>query len=260
MYVLSWETYWHYPRAVASQLDLRIDRTSPVPLYHQLAEQLRAAVASGQLQPGDPFENELALTARLGLSRPTVRRAIQELVDLGLLVRRRGLGTTVANRQVHRRAELTSLYDDLQRGGARPRTDVLSLGSERNAQAAAALDLPAETELLAVVRLRHARGRPLALLHNWLPPQHADLTSDQLGREGLYAVLRQRGVRPVVAHQSISARPPTATERRHLQLKPSEPVLTMTRAAFDASGSPVEYGDHAYRAQDYTIDVMVDER
>ena len=113
---------------MAKQLDIRIDRGSPVPLYHQLAEQLTSAVTDGSLQPGDPFENEIALADRLGLSRPTVRRAIQELVAQGLLLRRRGLGTTVANRQIHRRAELTSLYDDLQRDGeAPPSTTVLSL-------------------------------------------------------------------------------------------------------------------------------------
>jgi DNA-binding GntR family transcriptional regulator len=245
---------------MAKELELRIDRGSPVPLYHQLAEQLRAAVASGELQPGDPFENELALTGRVGLSRPTVRRAIQELVDDGLLVRRRGLGTTVANRRVHRRAELTSLYDDLARTGGRPRTEVLSLRSQQDQLVAAALDLPPDTELVAIVRLRLAGDRPLALLRNWLPPQHGDVTADQLRRDGLYAVLRERGIRPVVAHQSITARPPTTHERRHLLLKPSEPVLTMTRAAFDASGNAVEYGDHSYRAQDYTIDVMVDQR
>ncbi len=91
---------------MANPVDVRIDRETPVPLYHQLAEQLSAAIANGQLQPGDAFENEVAMADRLGLSRPTVRRAIQELVGQGLLLRRRGLGTTVAGRQIHRRAEL----------------------------------------------------------------------------------------------------------------------------------------------------------
>ena len=245
---------------MAKQLDLRIDRESPVPLWHQLAEQLSEAVAGGQLQPGDAFENELALAGRLRLSRPTVRRAIQELVADGLLVRRRGLGTTVANRKVHRRAELTSLYDDLQRAGSTPKTDVLSLEVGRHEVAATAMDLPVDTPLLALVRLRWAGDLPLALLRNWLPPSLSDLTREQVSKDGLYAVLRDRGVRPVVAHQSIGARPPTPAERRHLRLKPSEPVLTMTRSAFDAMGNPVEYGDHSYRAQDYSIDVMVDER
>lgn len=245
---------------MAQQLDLRIDRSSPVPLYHQLAEQLGAAIASGQLQPGDAFENEVGLGERLGLSRPTVRRAIQELVAQGLLLRRRGLGTTVATRKVHRRAELTSLYDDLDRAGARPRTTVLGHEVVRDEVVAAALDLPADTELLSIVRLRWSGDAPLAVLRNWLPPHLADIGREELEQRGLYEILRDRAVRPVVAHQCIGARPATATERRQLRIRGNEPVLTMTRSAFDALGKPVEYGDHCYRAASYSIEVMVDER
>ncbi|GII54442.1 transcriptional regulator [Planotetraspora thailandica] len=245
---------------MAIQVDVSIDRSSPVPLYHQLAEQLSDAIASGRLQPGDPFENEIALAERLSLSRPTVRRAIQELVNQGLLLRRRGLGTTIANRKVHRRAELTSLFDDLKRDGGRPATTVLKHELVQDERVATALDLPADAELLAIVRLRLSDDRPLAILHNWLPPACNDIAREDLEQAGLYAVMRDRGVRPVVAHQTIGARPPTAAERRHLGLKPSQPVLTMTRVAFDAMGNGVEYGDHCYRAQDYSIDVMVDKR
>jgi DNA-binding GntR family transcriptional regulator len=242
------------------QIAVQIDRTSPVPLYHQLAQQLAAAVTAGKLQPGDPFENEVALGERLGLSRPTVRRAFQELVGQGLLVRRRGLGTTVANRKVHRRAELTSLWDDLNRSGDAPTTTVLSHELVRDERAAAALDLPPESELLHIVRLRATDSTPLAVMRNWLPPGLGDISRAQLEHEGLYAVLRARGIRPVVAHQVIGARMPTAAERRHLRIRGSEPVLTMTRSAFDASGHAVEYGDHCYKASSYSIEFMVDER
>jgi GntR family transcriptional regulator len=125
---------------------------------------------------------------------------------------------------------------------------------------ATALDLPADSVFLSVVRLRSSGDTPLAVLHNWLPPGLNDVTCEQLEHDGLYAVLRERGVRPVVAHQSIGARPPTPAERRHLGIRGNEPVLTMTRSAFDALGNPVEYGDHCYRASNYTIEVMVDER
>lgn len=237
-----------------------IDRDSPVPLYHQLAEQLSAAITDGRLQPGDPFENEVALAERLRLSRPTVRRAIQELVDQGLVVRRRGLGTTIANRKVHRRAELTSLFDDLQREGRVPRTTILEHEVVTDERAAAALDLPSDTQLLHVTRVRLADDAPVAVLHNWLPPQLSDITREELAESGLYAVLRKRGVKPVVAQQSIGARMPTAAERKHLRIRGAQPVLTMSRMAFDASGKAVEFGDHCYRAEDYTIDIMVDER
>lgn len=242
-------------------VEVRIDRETPVPLYHQLAEQLTAAIARGELQPGDAFENEVAMADRLGLSRPTVRRAIQELVGQGLLLRRRGLGTTVAGRQIHRRAELTSLYDDLRReGSGDPRTVVLTHEVTCDDAAAEAMGLPAETPLLHLVRLRLDGDRPLAILRNWLPPAYSSLRCEELEREGLYALLRARGGKPVVAHQRIGARSPSADERKHLNLRASQPVLTMTRTAFDAVGAPVEYGDHCYRAEDYSIEVMLDER
>ena len=221
----------------ALQVKVTIDRQSPVPLYHQLAEQLSNAITVGQLQPGDPFENEIAVAERLQISRPTVRRAIQELVDQGLLVRRRGLGTTVANSKVHRKFELTSLYDDLLRDGREPRTTVLEHEIITNERAAAALDLSGDTPLLHILRVRHAGELPLALMNNWLPPVLSDLSREDLETNGLYAALRERGVRPVVAQQSIGARMPTSLERRHLEIRGSQPVLTMSRMAFDASGS-----------------------
>ncbi|MFC5260716.1 GntR family transcriptional regulator [Kribbella qitaiheensis] len=242
-------------------LPIQIDRTSPVPLYHQLAEQLTAAISDGTLRPGDPFENELAMSDRLSLSRPTVRRAISELVNKGLVVRRRGIGTTVANQMVHRRAELTSLYDDLEREGRTPRTDVLSLvRSAQDDRAAEALGLPPGTPLVSIVRLRYADDLPLAILRNWLPPAMDDLTVAQLEADGLYAVLRARGVRPTVARQRIGARNATAEERRTLHMSKAEPLVTMTRSAYDADGSPVEFGDHCYRADQYSVDVLVSER
>lgn len=243
------------------EVPITIRRDGAGPLYVQVAEQLRAAVDEGLLRPGDPFENEVALAARLGLSRPTIRRAIAELVAQGLLLRRRGAGTIVANRQIHRRAELSSLHDDLSRAGEAPLTRVLSLTRASDARAAAALGLPAQEPLWRLHRLRTAGPRPFALMTNWLPvAELPDADEDALTGHGLYALLRERGIRPVVARQSIGARRADAAERRLLDLGRSDPVLTMTRAAFDAAGRPVEFGDHIYRADSYTIDVTLDDR
>ena len=97
------------------ELMLDLDRSSPVPLYFQVSRQIEAAIDAGQLAPGDRLENEISLADRWGLSRPTMRRAIQELVDKGLLVRRRGIGTQVVHGRVKRPMDLTSLFDDLTR-------------------------------------------------------------------------------------------------------------------------------------------------
>ena len=245
---------------MAVQLPVVVDRTSPTPLYHQLAEQFTAMVADGVLKPGDPFENEISLAERLHLSRPTVRRAISELVDQGLLTRRRGVGTTVATHPVRRRDRLTSLHDDLLRAGREPRTTVLELRSGvLDEHAAEALGRRADTPLVFVRRLRSADAGPLAVLRNWLPPEFADLTVEDLTRTGLYDVLRARGHHPVVGHQTIGARAATTAERRLLGLGKVDPVLTMIGHAHDATGAVVEFGDHCYRADQYALDVTVRE-
>ncbi|MBK9697358.1 MAG: GntR family transcriptional regulator [Propionibacteriaceae bacterium] len=240
------------------QIPVSIDRSSPVPLYHQLAEQLAKSIDDGVLKPGDSFENELSLADRLDLSRPTVRRAIVELVTRGLLVRRRGIGTTVAQEVIHRRNELTSLYDDLANGGRTPTTEILQLVTDYvDQRASQVLGLPKETPLVYIERLRSVPEGPMAILKNWLAPSFADVTAEGLNEKGLYALLRSRGHVPAVAHQTIGARPAVAEERRLLQLDKNDPVLTMSRRAYDAAGHPVEFGDHCYRYDRYKFDITV---
>jgi GntR family transcriptional regulator len=240
---------------------IRVDRSSPVPLYFQVTGQLEAAIDNGDLAPGDRLPNEVDLAKKLGLSRPTMRRALEELVGKGLVVRKRGYGTEVANTPVHRRVELTSLYDDLDAAGQRPTTDVLRFDAGRvNATAASALGADASTPLVYVERLRFADGRPLALMHNWLPPAYSDISSEQLGTDGLYRILRSRGVLPHVARQRIAARSANQREARLLKIRRGQPLITMQRTAYDADGYVIEFGDHVYRANGYAIEVTVFDR
>lgn len=148
---------------------LVLDHYSPVPLYHQLAEQLTTAIHEGVLQPGDHLEGEVALSERLDISRPTVRRSISQLVSQGLVVRRRGAGTTVAHRTMPRRGDNASLFDDLRAAGMEPTTNVLRLAfGQIDHRAATALHVDQGTPLVVVERLRLVNGTPLALLRNWL--------------------------------------------------------------------------------------------
>lgn len=243
---------------MAQQIQVSIDRNSPIPLYHQLSEQLAAAVDTGVLKPGDAFENELSLAERLELSRPTVRRAIVELVTRGLLVRRRGIGTTVANEVIHRRNELTSLYDDLRRAGREPISEVLEFNTDLvDLRASQVLGLDPGTKLVYLERLRSVQEGPMAIMRNWLAPSWADLNLEDLATHGLYHVMRRRGAIAAVAHQTIGARRAEPSERKLLQLDKNDPVLTMTRRAYDSAGNPVEFGDHCYRSDRYLFDITV---
>jgi len=240
---------------------MRIDRSSPIPLYFQVTAQLEAAIDAGDLAPGDRLPNEIDLAESLGLSRPTMRRALEELVDKGLLVRKRGYGTEIANTQVHRRVELTSLYDDLDAAGQNPTTEVIKLDPARvNSAAAAAIGIDATTPLVYVERLRFADGRPLAVMRNWLPPHYADVSKDQLVTDGLYRILRSRGVQPHVAKQRITARAASQREARLLKIRRGQPLIAMQRTAYSADGQAIEFGDHVYRADGYAIEVTVFDR
>lgn len=236
---------------------VELDRSSPVPLYYQLAQAIEAAIRDGDLAPGDRFENELALAKRLTLSRPTTRRAIQELVDKGLLVRKRGVGTQVVQNPVHRRVELTSLFDDLTRAGQSPTTELLDYQrAVVDEDIATELNLAAGAEVVKISRLRCANGEPLAVMTNYLPAELAP-DADELEGSGLYQALRTRGVHIRLARQRIGAKPATRTEARLLEEKPGAPLLTMSRTAFDDSGKAVEFGSHCYRASRYFFETTL---
>jgi DNA-binding GntR family transcriptional regulator len=235
-----------------------VDRGSPVPLYYQLAQQLERAIESGDLPRGTQLGNEILLADQLGLSRPTVRRAIGYLVDRGLLVRKRGVGTQVVQPRVRRPLELTSLYDDLAGGGQVPTTRVLSLDRLPAPDVAArALGLEDGEPVLALERLRLANGEPLAVLRNYLPVDLVTLTAEALERTGLYQLMRAAGVRLHLATQTVGARSATAAEARLLGDQRGAPLLTMQRTAYDDRGRAVEYASHYYRASLYSFEFVL---
>ena len=240
------------------ELAVVIDRSSPVPLWFQAAGQVEAAIARGDLAPGDRLDNEVDLAARWGLSRPTVRQAIEDLVAKGLLVRKRGVGTQVVHGGLKRSLELSSLYDDLAAAHRRPGTRVLSFGTEAaDATTASALGLSVGDPVVAVRRVRTAGGDPLAVLANWLPADLVGFTAADLEAGGLYALLRAGGVHLRVANQRISALAADAEQARLLGLRRGAPLLSMSRTTYDDSGRPVELGSHVYRPDGYSVEVRL---
>lgn len=242
-----------------TELDIVLNRVSPIPLYHQLARQLVAAIETGQLPKGTFLENEIDLAERWQVSRPTVRRAIQDLVDAGMLVRRRGVGTQVVSDQVRRPFKLTSLFEDLAATGREPVTSVLSLarvGADQ--EVSDALDIGVGTEVVAIERLRSIATQPLAIMRNWLLVEvAATITTDELTVRGLYPLLRDRGVRPHSAVQQLGARAASATDATLLGLAVGAPLVTMRRVMQDDSGRVVELGQHCYDAAHYTVELNV---
>jgi DNA-binding GntR family transcriptional regulator len=241
-----------------SPASITVDRSSPVPMYYQVAQQLEHAIEAGELAPGTRLDGELALATRLGVSRPTLRRAIEYLVDRGYLVRRRAVGTQVVHPKVRRPVGLTSLYDDLTASRKDPRTTVLSLETApASDRVAHALGLEDGQEVVAVERLRYADGQPLAVMRNWLPVGLVELDVGRLERSGLYQLMRAAGIGLHLASQTIGARGAGAAEAKQLQAHKGEPLLTMERTTYNENGQPVELGDHLYRASLYSFEIVL---
>ncbi len=241
-------------REISTAGAINIDRTSPVPLYFQLAQHYEAAIRSGALKVGSRLDNEVQLAERLGMSRPTVRAAFLYLSNKGLVVRKRGAGTLVANKSIDRDVELTSLYDDLAAAGQTPATQVIrNEVIHATDRVAGALQLPERALVNSLQRIRLADGEPIALMHNFLPAALVHLSIEMLEQHGLYELLRASGIRMSSATQRMCAKNASAAEARTLGETRGAALLTMERIAYDDTGRPVEFGQHLYRASRYAF-------
>lgn len=237
---------------------VRLDHSSPVPLYYQAARALEEAIEDGRLPRGSKLDSELDLAEQLGISRPTMRAALRLLVDKGLLMRRRGIGTLVASKPVRRAVALTSLYDDLKEAGRDPTTRVLAFEEAPcPAEVAEQLGIEPDTPVLRFDRLRLAGSDPIAFMRNAVPAGLLDIEKEDLERTGLYELFRDRGIRPHVATQRIGARKAGAEEAELLEIGLGDPVLTANRVAYDAGGRAIEYGCHRYPAESYWVEMML---
>ncbi|MGJ9413691.1 GntR family transcriptional regulator [Aeromicrobium sp. CF4.19] len=234
-----------------------VDRTSKVPIHGQVSRQLTAAIVDGTLAPGDMIENEVDLSMRLGISRPTLQKAIAELVSAGYVTRKPGRGTVVLPRTIPRRVSIGSLYDDLAAADRAPTTSVLAF--ERSASPPPRLATrsggPVD-DLVYIRRIRTADGEPLAMLRNWLPAGLVTFGAADLEQRGLYDILRDQDVLPHLAEQRMGCRRGDESEVTLLE-RVGDPVMTVERLVFDAKASFIEYGEHSYRAGRYFFETVL---
>ena len=236
---------------------LDVDKERPTPAYLQLRERLVEAISSGALPPGSALPSERQLATDLGLSRMTVRRAFEELVEVGLVEQRQGSGTYVRGQPLEQVIDrVLGFTEEARNLGMEPGSRVLSTATLRaDEHVAGALRLQSGAEVLRITRLRTANGEPLALQEAHLPTAHLSLDLELLARTGsLYSSMEQQfGIRPARARQTIGARLPTANECRLLSIARDVPVLALERTTSDAEDHPFEFVRSAYRGDIYRM-------
>ena len=238
-----------------------IDKSSPMPYYHQLADLLRLEISERQTQSEVfqlPSENELS--ERHGITRSTVRRALDQLERDGWIYREKGIGSFAAVRRVeHDLCALVSTTEDMRRRGWSLNTKVLSLEQMPAAAFVAHhLEIPEGAPVYELRRLRFAHEDPLSLQSVYLPAELCPRLEENDLTQSLYRLLESRyGLRLWSGEETLRARCAGPDEAELLRIRESSPVMYMERVTYAATGVVVEYLEAVWRGDRYDFKVRL---
>jgi len=225
--------------------------SAPRPMYIEIAESILERIESGELSPGSRLSSERDLGRTLRVTRATARQALKVLEDRGLLYRRRGQGTYVADPKIERQAgKLVPFTRGMQRRGYLTKTRLIKL--ERipaESTLARELEIPVGASVFYIIRVREINHGPVLLENLWVPAaRFPQLERFDLSARSLYEVMEtEYGVKVSRAKQSLEPVAATEYEASHLKVKPGTPLMLERRVAMDEGAQPVERARDLFR-------------
>lgn len=239
--------------------DESIDKRSPVPMYYQIMRQLLEKINGGEFAVDSALPPERKLAQTYKVSRMTVRQAVVELVNEGILVRRKGIGTFVAPPKLEQAlSRLTSFTEDMTQRGMKAGAKVISFEEiVPEPSIRKTLALGAEDKAFECVRVRLADGEPMALETTTLPVSLCPgLSRQDLEDRSLYHLLIERwGIRLDNAIQSIEPACASSYEASLLHIAPGTPLLLIHRITYNQNGSAIEHVKSLYRGDRYKFSI-----
>jgi GntR family transcriptional regulator len=248
--------------SVLERTNARIDRRSPVPFYFQLKQLIRDEIAGERWLPGERIPSEHALCDHFAVSRTTVRQALAELESEGLLVKRKGRGTFVAEPRSSSWFLQSShgFHDEATRAGHEVTSRVLRREVEPLPQwAALALDLPNGSNGVTLERLRSVDGELVMYVESHLLEELADVVLEtELETGSLYGALRaQQGLEVAGGRRVVEATTARDELASLLEIEPGAAVLQVQAVSWDASMRSFECYRAWHRSDRTTIEVQV---
>ena len=227
-----------------------LDPAASQPLYQQLQRALRDAIESRLLSPDDALPAERQIASELAVSRITVRKAIDGLVEEGLLVRRQGSGNFVASRIEKNFARITSFSEDMRARGRTPRSEWLKRSQGTvTPEESLALRLSPGSPVLRFHRIRFADDAPMALEYTTI--SSAALPGISSVHSSLYDALEKAGNRPVRALQRLRALILNGEQAKLLRAREGDAGLLVERIGYLRNGEAIEYSQSYYRGDTY---------
>ena len=241
-----------------NQMKYSIDHKSPVPLHAQAEALLRKMIEEPEYRDGGFLPNEVDLAKRLGISRNTIRQALNKLVFEGLLVRKKGIGTTVADRSVNSNvSNWLSFTQEMKTKGLVPKTfEINTSWVPPDHDVMSTFGIPAEREVLKLERLRGLQEGPFVYFVSYFHPR-VGLTGFEDFSRLLYEILEQDySTIASLSREEISARAADDFLAGKLQISVGDPVLVRKRVVFDPGDRPIEYNVGFYKSDSfvYTIE------
>lgn len=220
--------------------------------YVRVRDYLRSVVTH-ELAEGDPIPSERLLCEQFGVSRMTVRQAVDALVVEGLLVREQGRGTFVAPTKLDLEVRLASFGEEMVRRGMVPSSRVLAAEVVvATPDVADALDILPGERVYFLYRVRLADGVPMAIEQSWLSCQLVPGLLDDGVPGSIYGELRRRGLEPDWGEDTVAATEADAQDADLLGIEPGKAVLRLARRTF-AGQTACVYSRSAYRADRYVL-------
>ncbi|MTH48534.1 GntR family transcriptional regulator [Intestinirhabdus alba] len=235
-----------------ARLNERISAADNAPLYVKFAETVKEAVRSGILAQGNILPGERELSQQTGVSRITVRKAMQTLEKEGVVTRARGYGTQINNVFEYSLKEARGFSQQVLLGGKKPDTRWVSKRIVAcPEEAASQLALSAGSKVYQLKRIRYVDGEAVSLEESWVP---VDLIpdADAIGIS-LYDYFRSHNISPQRTRSWVSARMPDAEFQGHIQTDSHVPVLVIRQVALDSQQRPVEYSISHCRSDLYVF-------
>lgn len=223
-------------------IDQALNQAESTPLYIQLKDIIKSAITSGEFKPEMKIPSEDDFSQRYRVSRITVRRAVTELVDEGLLVKKQGKGTFVSARKVKRNIiEFLSFTLTCQINGVKPGSSLMKKEIiEPSEMDIHELKLQKNEKVILIQRIRYANGEPIIIENNYLSERYKGLFDENLEGHSLYRILKEKyGTEPVRSKKTLEICRATKEEANLLKISISSPLFLMKGIAYDADGMPV---------------------
>lgn len=233
---------------------MTIDKKSPVPIYHQLEEVIRTQIDTGLLQPDDAIPSEREFAEQYQISRMTVRQALTNLVNEGILYRKKGTGTFVNKRKVEQVLQgLTSFSEDMMERGLKPSSKIISYETiPAKRSVASRLGISEGDKVLQIERIRLADDVPMALETAYMPFHLTKGLNVELAKDSIYQFIEEElSLTIEEAYQELGAVVATAHDAKYLQIEENTPVLRIIRITNLEDGTPFEYVISSFRADRY---------